>query len=237
MPTIVPSGVEIYYERHGETGEPLVLVHGFTGDITDWRHQIAEFSPSHRVLVLDNRGHGRSASPDDADAYAVVRMAEDVEAVAGHVGFERFHLLGHSMGGAIAQEIALRVPEKLLSLILEDTTDFFADHQPRVPDKPPPLPPERLDEVHARLGRMSPDVLRACWRSLMKWEGTLIRAAGIRVRTLIIAGTEDAPSILEGSKRLAAEIPGAVLRIIEGAAHSPQEERPQEFNALLRAFL
>src|SRR5262245_23230794 len=125
MATTAIDGVEIYYEQHGTAGEPLVLVHGFTGDITDWRHQIEEFAPTHRVLALDNRGHGRSAAPSDPTAFGIERMADDVEALAAHAGFDRFHLLGHSMGGTIVQEIALRSPAKLLSLILEDTSFHF----------------------------------------------------------------------------------------------------------------
>ena len=57
MPSATINGVDLYYELHGDSGEPLVLVHGYTGDISDWRHQLPEFSRTHRVLVLDLRGH------------------------------------------------------------------------------------------------------------------------------------------------------------------------------------
>ena len=133
------DGLKLHYELHGENGEPLVFVHGYTGDITDWRYQIPEFSRTHRLLVLDNRGHGRSQAPASREALSIERMADDVEALATHVGFERYHLLGHSMGGAVAQEIALRSPHKLSSLILEDTSFRFSGHRLEAPQAPRPL--------------------------------------------------------------------------------------------------
>lgn len=231
------DGIELYYERHGERGERLLLVHGFTGDVTDWRHQVAEFSRTHRVLMHDNRGHGRSAAPSGDEAYSIARMADDALAMATHAGFERFHLLGHSMGGAIAQEMALRAPQRLLSLTLEDTSYRFSTQQLGAPRKPPQLAPERMEEIAARLSRMAPDVLRACWRALGTWEGTEQRATAIRMPTLILYGQYDSAGLVEGSRRLAELIRGSVLREIEGAAHSPQEERPEAFNAALRDFL
>ena len=237
MPTAAPNGVDLYYERHGERGEPLVLVHGFTGDITDWRFQVAEFARTHRVLIADNRGHGRSSAPADLSHITIERMADDIEALARMAGFERYHLLGHSMGGAIAQEIAVRDRGRLLSLTLEDTAPSFAEFRPRMPEKPPPLSPERLEEVMARLARMSPEVLQAGWKALAGWQGTLERATRIPVRTLVIYGEDDGPALVDGSRRLAELIPNSKLHVVEGGAHCPQEERPDEFNAVLRAFL
>ncbi|MGB6896651.1 MAG: alpha/beta hydrolase, partial [Dehalococcoidia bacterium] len=126
MPTATVRGIRLYYELHGGSGEPLVLVHGYTGDITDWRHQIPEFSRTYRVLVMDLRGHGRSEAPSDRSTYTIPQMASDVENLVEQVGFDRYHLLGHSMGGGIVQEIALHSPQKLLSLILHDTSLKFA---------------------------------------------------------------------------------------------------------------
>jgi 3-oxoadipate enol-lactonase len=237
MPVVTFNGIDFHFELHGATGAPLVLVHGFTGDISDWRYQIAEFAETHRVLVLDNRGHGRSSTPPGADAYSIALMADDVEALAAHVGFDRYHLVGHSMGGAIVQEIALRSSQKLLSLTLHDTSYRF-NHRPlEIPDRPPILPPERLQHVMDRLARMSPDALLGCWNALQAWSGTDERAGCIRTPTLIIYGERDTALIVEGSQRLAAIISGAQLCMIPEAAHSPQEERPDAFNAALRAFL
>ena len=237
MPFAAPQGVELYYESHGDSGEPLVLVHGFTGDITDWRHQIGELTGEYRLLIFDNRGHGRSSVPTEEGAFGIDVMAGDVAGLAAHVGFERYHLLGHSMGGAIAQEVALRWPQALRSLILEDTSFAFREFRPRMPEGPPLLPPARLEEVALRFSKMSPDALRACWKSLAGWEGTESRAGAIDLPTLILCGEGDAPMLVDGARRLAELIPGAELHILAGAAHCPQEEAPAVFNQLLRAFL
>jgi 3-oxoadipate enol-lactonase len=228
------NAVELYFEVHGTAGVPLVLVHGLTGDISDWRFQVSEFAPTHRVLVLDNRGPGRSSTPS---AYGMDVMAADVEAVAAHVGFERYHVVGHSMGGAIAQEMALRNPGRLLSLTLHDTSYRF-NHRPlEMPDRPPVLPAERLDYVTQRLARMSPEALLGCWNALHDWSGTEHRAAQIRMPTLVIYGERDTPLIVDGSQRLVELITGAQCCVITGAAHSPQEECPHAFNTALRQFL
>jgi pimeloyl-ACP methyl ester carboxylesterase len=232
-----PDGVRLHYELHGDQGDPLVFVHGFTGDITDWQHQIPEFSRTHRLLVVDNRGHGRSEAPADSSTITIERMADDVEALVAGVGFERYHLLGHSMGGAIVQEIALRSPTKLLSLILEDTSYRFSGHKLESPKAPRPLPDERQEQVLARMSRMKPETLLAGWRALMDWPGTEQRAPQINTRTLIIYGVCDAPALVAGSQRLAELLPKNLLCPIDEAAHCPQEERPQEFNAALREFL
>ena len=263
MPIAAINGVNLYYERHGDTGEPLVFVHGYTGDITDWRHQIPEFSRTHRVLVLDNRGHGRSEAPADRSVYTVEQMADDVEALLKHVGFERYHLLGHSMGGAVVQEVALRSPQKLLSLTLHDTAHRFnvdagqaiaawrnlqfgmaeskgmaavADMEPALPP-PPHMPAKRLEETKERLSRMSVDAFIGSWNGLTTWVGTEDRAYALETPTLVIYGALDMPQLVEGSLKLAELIPGSVLEVVPETAHSPQWERPEFFNAALRGFL
>ncbi len=261
MPHARLDGFEIYYERHGAQGEPLVLVHGYTGDISDWQHQIAGFEATHRVLVMDHRGHGRSGAPRDRASYTVESMAGDVEALAAQVGLDRYHLVGHSLGGMIAQEIALRRGERLLSLTLEDTLHDFAigrsepvrrifDARLRLaeeqgmaavarlpaPPRPPHHPPERFAQEQARLARMPLDGFVGGWQALCRWPGTQQRAHAIRTPTLVIHGELDAP-VIAGSRWLAEAIPGARLEIVPEAGHSPQLERPELFNAALRRHL
>ncbi|MHB8685416.1 MAG: alpha/beta fold hydrolase [Dehalococcoidia bacterium] len=262
MPIATINGVALYYERHGDSGEPLVLVHGYTGDITDWRYQLPEFSRTHRLLVFDLRGHGRSHASPDRAAYAILQMADDVEALAAHAGFARYHLLGHSMGGAIVQEIALRSPARLLSLTLEDTSYRFglardgaiaqwiaqrhkmAEEQgmaavadfPSVLPPPPHMPAERLAETKQRLTRMSVDAFIGAWQALDAWPGTEDRLGAISAPTLIICGDLDL-ALVAPSKTLAAAIPGATIEIVPECGHSPQYERPDLFNAALRPHL
>ncbi len=263
MPFAAINGVKLYYELHGDSGEPLVLVHGYTGDVTDWRHQIPEFSRTRRILAFDHRGHGRSEAPGDRSVYTIPQMSQDVEALVEHVGFDRFHLLGHSMGGGVVQEIALRSPQKLLSLTLQNTSHLFnleadpdfaawrdrrfhlaeTEGMPAVAKEEPPFPPpphmpaERLAETQERLSRMSADAFIGAWNGLTEWEGTEGRARNIKTPTLIIYGDLDMPALIEGSVKLAQMIPGSVVEVIPETGHSPQWERPQLFNGALRRFL
>jgi pimeloyl-ACP methyl ester carboxylesterase len=263
MTTANIDGIDIYYERHGEAGEPLVLVHGYTGDITDWRHQIPEFSRTHRILMMDLRGHGKSEAPSDRSAYSIDRMSRDVEALVDEVGFERYHLVGHSMGGAIAQEIALRSGPRLMSLTLHDTGFRFSasrspamqkwnEHRRQVADEqgmraladlpnpiaPPPfMPAERREETKERLARMSPDAFIGAGNALNDWPGTKDRLNQIAVPTLVIYGDLDAEGLVKASQIIAVTIPNATLVVVPQAAHSPQYERPELFNEALRAHL
>ncbi|MGD0115322.1 MAG: alpha/beta hydrolase [Dehalococcoidia bacterium] len=262
MPVVTINGVRLYYERHGESGEPLVFVHGYTGDISDWRLQMAEFAGDYRVLAMDLRGHGRSEAPVDRNLYTVELMTRDVEELIDLAAFDRFHLVGHSMGGAVAQEIALRWPERLLSLTLEDTAlrfnvpsddPAFQVRAQRIQtalkggmaaaaaldsgDAPPHMPPERIEETNARLAHMSVDAFVGAVQGLLGWEGSEARASQITTPTLIICGDLDAPLLTASSRRMAKLIPNATLVAIPEASHSPQWERPEIFNAVLRRHL
>jgi pimeloyl-ACP methyl ester carboxylesterase len=262
MPTARINGFDMYFERHGEDGEPLVLVHGYTGDLTDWWHQVPEFLRTHRVLMMDHRGHGRSQAPTDRTAYSIDQMSRDVEAIVAETGFERYHLLGHSMGGAIVQEIALRSPGRLMSLTLEDTAQQFnfqrdermraireamrkvAEEEgmaalaamPSQYPRAPHMPEERERETRERLSRMSVDAYVGAWQGLREWEGTEDRAQAISAPTLVICGDRDT-ALVPTSEWLAANIAGATLEWIPEAQHSPQFERPELFNAVLRRHL
>jgi pimeloyl-ACP methyl ester carboxylesterase len=191
-----------------------------------------------------------------------MQMADDVEALVAHAGFERYHLVGHSMGGAVAQEIALRNPAPLLSLTIEDSGyDFgvrkidavvkFMEARNRAAEEqgmqsilewtakfpsPPHATPERREEEKARLGRMSVDGLIGGWQALMGWTGTEDRLESLSVPTLLLYGDLDA-GVVKQMDKMAKIIPGAALSIIPEAGHSPQFERHEIFNRALRAHL
>jgi pimeloyl-ACP methyl ester carboxylesterase len=236
MPFAALNGLRIHYELYGDLGKPLVFIHGYTGDTSDWTHQIGRFSDSHRILVFDNRGHGDSEACPDRGAYTVEHMLEDAIQLIDEVGFDRLHLVGHSIGGAVAQEIALRSPERLLSLTLESTTHWFGDHgEPG--GTPPHTTPEDRRIAAERVGRMAEDALVGGWKGLVDWSGSTDRLHEIEVPTLIIHGDRDASRIIEGSERLTERIPHARHVVIRGAGHSPQRQHPEEFNDALEAFL
>lgn len=105
------------------SGEPLMLVHGFTGAKEDFADFLDGFADrGWHVVAPDLRGHGGSEAPEDEEAYSIEEMAVDVLALADHLGWDRFDLLGHSMGGMVAQVLALEHPDRLRSLVLMDTS-------------------------------------------------------------------------------------------------------------------
>ena len=102
---------------------------------------------------------------------------------------------------------------------------------------PPHMPAERLEETRIRMSKMSVDAFIGTWNGLEQWKGARDRAAQIRAQTRVIYGDRDAEFLIQGSQRLAAAIPDAELSVIPEAAHQPQWERPQLYNAALGAFL
>ena len=120
---VVANGVRVALAEAGAGGRPLLLVHGFTGakeDFTDFLEPLAALG--WHAVAPDNRGHGASDSPAGTESYSLDLFASDTLGVAGQLWPGRpFVLLGHSMGGMIAQVLAVRAPERLAGLILMDT--------------------------------------------------------------------------------------------------------------------
>jgi pimeloyl-ACP methyl ester carboxylesterase len=108
----------VYFEEHG-VGDPVLLVNGLGADHTTWGLQTSTFEKRHRVVVFDNPGVGRTAGP--GGPYTTELFADVAAALLRHLGFDRAHVLGASMGGCIAQQVALRHPELVHSLSLHCT--------------------------------------------------------------------------------------------------------------------
>ncbi len=115
MPKIKANGINIYYEIHGQ-GEPLILIMGLRRNAEWWYCQIPTLSKHFQVVVFDNRGAGRSDQPDMD--YSISLFADDTAALMKGLGLSSAHVLGISMGGYIAQELAINYPEMVQRLIL-----------------------------------------------------------------------------------------------------------------------
>lgn len=113
------NGIRIYYEVIG-LGDPLVIINGLGIDVSEFRTLSAAFAKTHRVLVFDNRGAGRTDKPDEP--YSIEQMAVDTAGVMKAAGLKKAHVIGISMGGRIAQELALTHPEMVDKLILTSTS-------------------------------------------------------------------------------------------------------------------
>jgi 2-succinyl-6-hydroxy-2,4-cyclohexadiene-1-carboxylate synthase len=118
---VTDDGVRLAVERTGE-GPPFLMVHGFTGAKEDFADHAPRFAEHTEVVLFDHRGHGASDKPADVAAYSLDRLAEDTLQVADALGFERFTLLGYSMGGMVARRLVLAHPERVGALVLLDTS-------------------------------------------------------------------------------------------------------------------
>jgi pimeloyl-ACP methyl ester carboxylesterase len=99
-------------------GRPVVLLHGFPDSGRLWRHQVPVLAEAgHQVIVLDQRGYGRSDKPDEVDAYSLLFLAGDVVAVLDQLGIERAHVVGHDWGAAVAWGLGSMVPDRVDQLV------------------------------------------------------------------------------------------------------------------------
>lgn len=114
----LPTGVSLDVTLGGDLGPPLIFLHGFPESARTWRHQLAALAPDHRVAAPDQRGFARSDKPDGVAAYAVDAVIGDLLALADTLGFERFTLVGHDWGGAMAWVAALRHPDRIARLAI-----------------------------------------------------------------------------------------------------------------------
>ncbi len=211
------NGIKLVYREEGDpAAPPLLLLHGRTADHNDWNGITQRFAARRHVFVPDLRGHGASDRPG---AYPLPEMAEDVAALLDHVGAARAAVVGHSLGGVIACHLAMRHPDRVARLVLED---------------PPPAhpltgrPPLVEDESTGFDWRMMHDTERQMLNPDPAWAEGLTR---ITVPTLALSGTQ---SPFEPD--VAARIPGARLVRIE-AGHLIHMAARKEFLQVVEAFL
>jgi 3-oxoadipate enol-lactonase len=246
-------------EERGQ-GPALVFLHGIGGDAACWRLQLEAFGERHRAIAWNMPGYGGSAPlaettfPGLADALVGLLDQRDVE---------RAHLVGHSLGGMVAQEVAARFPDRLLTLTLVATSaafgrpdgdwqrDFLArrleslERGRSMADLAPEIVAGLVGEAPEPSGvaqaiRSMARVPEAAYRAALHCLVTFDRRAAlacIGVPTLLLAGARDAtapPAVME---RMAARIPHARLVVLPGAGHLANLEQPAAFNAALGAFL
>ena len=124
MPKIKVNEIDLYYEESGK-GYPLVLISGLGGNCMSWQTVRNILSRHYRVIVFDNRGAGRTTSP--AKTYSIIDMADDLNGLLKYLEINKAHVLGHSMGGFIAQEFVFKYPDKTDKLILCSTMEKLSN--------------------------------------------------------------------------------------------------------------
>lgn len=113
------DGVRIHYEVEGQ-GPPVVLLHGWTGSIEDWRlfGAVDGLKDAYRLILIDARGHGQSDKPHDQTAYVLEKQVGDINAVLDELGIDKAHFFGYSMGGRLGWALAKYAPDRVASLII-----------------------------------------------------------------------------------------------------------------------
>jgi pimeloyl-ACP methyl ester carboxylesterase len=262
MPTASVNGIELYYEEHGR-GEPLVLVPGFGTGAWIWYRQVPGFAERFRTVVFDPRGVARSGGRDEP--FTMRQFADDLAALLKALGIESAHVLGASFGGFVAQEFALGYPASTRSLILCCTSFGGAGHVPpsaetlaaiastkglnteeRVRENlllafSPPFAAEHPEEVERVISLRAENHVPE-YAYLRQLQAAVAfdaasRVGNVKAPTLVLTGDADTIVPHENSVNLAAAIPGARLRVVEGGSHAFFIERPEEFNRAVVEFV
>ena len=262
MPHVRVGEVELYYELVDCTEPwrpgipPAVLLHALGTDRRIWLYQVPAFCARVPTLLVDLRGHGRSSAP--AAEWTIADMAHDVVRLLRHLGVERAHLIGLSLGGMVAQQFALDYPYATASLVLADTVGGMPEaFQATAREQLRFIETHTMAEVATtRITRgFTDDVNPLMLRHLIETvalndKATYERAAraafgftprgrleDIVAPTLIVVGEGDRTFPLPMMEELAQRIRGARLVRIPGAGHISNMERPQEFNRAVLDFL
>lgn len=135
MPQAAINGITLNYEVAGN-GAPLLLIMGLGGTLDGWRKELPFLTDHFQVIYFDNRGVGQTTAPTDFTAYSMEHFAADAIGLLDHLGIERAHVWGVSMGGMIAQHVALNYPERVQGLVLGCTLSHSANDPSAIPTLP-----------------------------------------------------------------------------------------------------
>jgi pimeloyl-ACP methyl ester carboxylesterase len=251
--------VELWVERRG-AGPDVLLIAGLSDPAEAWQPQLEGLSDLYQITAFDNRGAGRSPLPPEG--FTVAGMADDAAALLRALDVPAAHIAGFSGGSAIAQEVALRHPDVVRSLVLVSTwarADAYLHTMMNSWRLLVDAPSERamleafflwiytprahqdgtVDQIiRETMAFPHPQSAEAFRRQLDAWynHDTLDRLTAITTPTLVVAGELDIACPPRYGRVMAEQIPGAEFVVLPGEAHQPFQERPAEFNALVDAF-
>ncbi len=260
MPFLSHAGLSLRYDRVG-SGPPVMLIHGWTCNRTFWERQVQALRDRHTVITPDLRGHGESSHP--RSGYTLGGLATDLEQLVRALGVPRIALVGWSMGGLVAQDLARRLGDRASALVLVGTTPGALSE-----GATPTVPAERAAEIRKavsddfrsyirafagrcfKLGTESPlyawaagqmqktppHVAAACLELILSAD-LRTAAAELKVPTAVLHGRHDDLLPFSGGEWLAKHVKGATLTVFEQSGHAPFLEEPDAFNAALVDFL
>ncbi|MEU7293994.1 alpha/beta hydrolase [Streptomyces exfoliatus] len=245
------------YEDRG-SGRALLLVHGHPFDHTMWRPQIERFSRTHRVIAPDLRGYGATPLGDTTGSTGLGVFAEDLAGLLAHLEIDDCVVVGLSMGGQIAMELQRRHPDRVRGLVLADTfpaaeTDegkaarnAMADRLLRegmrgyadeVLDRMvAPYNTHAAAHVHRMMCATDPAGAAAALRGRAERPDYRRTLTTVAVPALVVVGRDDTYTPVADAEEMHALLPDSTLAVIERAAHLPNLERPEEFDAVLDSY-
>jgi pimeloyl-ACP methyl ester carboxylesterase len=257
---ITAHDLGIYTEQVGH-GPDVLLIGGLGDTVESWQFQLDGLADHYRLTAFDNRGAGRTPMPDET--MSVEAMADDAAGVLRALGVRSAHVAGFSGGSIIAQELALRHPDLVRSLVLQSTwakpdaylrswglavrwlvevapseraflEAFFLDvYTPRAHDDG--TVEQLIEEVLDFPHKQTTEDLQRFLDAFMDHDSTH-RLPSIAVPTLVLAGGRDSIARPELCRQVADLIPGAHLEVMAEEAHQPFQEVPEEWNARVDSF-
>jgi pimeloyl-ACP methyl ester carboxylesterase len=259
MPYTTNDGVRLYWEEHG-SGPPVLMIMGLSFTLEMWFRVLPFLRPRYRTILFDNRGMGRSDVPDGP--YSIGQMARDATAVLDAAGVAAAHIVGASMGGMIAQEMGLRYPGRVLSLVLGCTTHSgLLGRWPHFNFLPRgvgwlrttsiereralrPLlyakatPSSRIEEDYRVRCQCAwtPKGFWSQFAGILMWS-SYRRLPKIKSPTLVVHGAEDHLVPSQNGRIVASRIPNARFHLVPDAGHILITDQPEAAAKLLLDFL
>ncbi|MCP5093947.1 MAG: alpha/beta fold hydrolase [Chloroflexi bacterium] len=257
MPIASVNNIELYYETHG-AGEPLLLIHGLGSSAQDWEFQLEAFSKKYQVVLVDVRGHGRSAKPPGS--YSVSLFAQDMAALLTHLQLESAHVVGISMGGMIGLQMVVTYSQFVKSLIVINATpdlipqsisDYLKVWQRLaisrfmgmrrmgefLAGRLFPQPDQEYIRVQfiERWAKNDKRAYMAAMKALVGWS---VKAdlPTITRPVLFLAGDMDYSSV-EEKETAVSHIPNGRLQVIPNSRHASPVDQPEMVNTAVLNFL
>jgi pimeloyl-ACP methyl ester carboxylesterase len=261
MPVQKLGEVSIYYERTDFTAPwkpkkpTLLFVHGLNCSHEHWFQQVAYFSQRYPVLTLDLRGHGRSSML--SEGYSVDHYTRDIIALLDALALDEVHVVGSSIGGWLAQQLAVRIPHKVRSIVAEGSSSqalkelnlslvesmveqygmegFFREFIPKA-TFPPDVDKDVLEFTMGIGLSTPPDIIMQRMRESLVYDGR-DAARSITCPAMVLVGEHDNTTPRHYSDEMRELISGSQLAIIPNCGHLPHLEAPEVFNSILDRFL